>query len=333
MPFPLSDVRITTRRPTGADDEALPLLYPRLLRDAAFLPKIAIAISYFESMVGKERREFDPELLVQFFGDHKLARSIVASLARRYRYRTPPLEEVIKPGALLRLRRAGLDRPRLLRLELYDRANAEGPGFLATGRHADLHGKLERRFRLRRGDLDRLLHLDADEHAILTRVGPGADGSTGVGSAPEPKEVMAFYNFDALDTLLRRAEQVDLAVAGLTEDDRADLHARAAAEGVTVELKTGMRATLTRYRGRQDSMGLWSRHGRRVSRAVTALVRAHRPGVLDAAALIALKHKRALLNLTPELLEMLAFEDAAPDAVAVPSTATVPAVSSPSAAP
>jgi hypothetical protein len=88
--------------------------------------------------------EFDPELLVQFFGDHKLARSIVASLARRYRYRTPPLEEVIRPGALLRLRKAGLDEPRLLRLELYDRANADGPGFLATGRHADLHDDHDR---------------------------------------------------------------------------------------------------------------------------------------------------------------------------------------------
>ena len=326
MPFPLSDVRVTTRKPSGADEDALPLLYPRLLRDSAFLPKIAIAISYLESMVGKERREFDPELLVQFFGDHKLARSIVASLARRYRYRTPPLEEVIKPGALLRLRKAGLDQPRLLRLELYDRANAAGPGFLATGRHADLHGAIERRYRMRRGDLDRLLHLDADEHAILTRVGP----------TPEPREVMAFYNFDALDTLLRRAEQVDLALTGLTDDDRAALHARGEAEGVTVELKTGTRATLIRFRGRQDSMGLWSRHGRRVSSTVASVVRAHRQGVLDAAALIALKHKRALLKLTPELLEMLAFEDSAPDAVAIPTATNataVPAVSSPSAAP
>ena len=49
-----------------------------------------------------------------------------------------------------------------------------------TTRHlpsaAEVLGGLERRLRLRRGDLNRLLHLDAEEHAALTRVAP----------APEP---------------------------------------------------------------------------------------------------------------------------------------------------
>src|SRR5689334_7085666 len=99
MAFPLKDVRFTTRRRGGArsntstaeaahpegsatdggTEGSLPVLYPRLLRDTSIIPQIGIALGYFDSMVGKERREFDPELLVQFFGDHKVARCIVAS--------------------------------------------------------------------------------------------------------------------------------------------------------------------------------------------------------------------------------------------------------------
>ena len=53
--FSLSDVRVTSRRSRGGD----PILYPKLLRDSSILPKISIAIDYFESMLGRERRELD----------------------------------------------------------------------------------------------------------------------------------------------------------------------------------------------------------------------------------------------------------------------------------
>ena len=296
MAFPLSDIRLTTRRPRNAEDEdALPLLYPRLIRDNAMLPKLGIAIGYFESMVGKERREFDPELLVQFFADHKLARCIVSSLSRRYRFRPRLVEEIVTATALKRLRKAGLDHPRLLRLDLYDRANTSGGGFLCFENREDVHVAVEKKLSLRRGELERLLHLDADEHAVLERSG----------ESPSPADVVRFYNFDVLDTLLRRAEQVDLALAGLTPADLDGIRAVCDEQGVLLEVKSGTRATLIRLRGRPDSMGIWSRHGRRVSRATVEIVRRHRAAILDAGALVALKHKRACLKLTPDLLEML----------------------------
>ena len=301
MAFPLKDVRLTTRKQSGAAEDALPVLYPRLLRDAAFLPKIGITVNYFESLLGKPRRDFDSELLVQFFGDHKLARSIVASLARRYRFHTPTLESVVTPTALLRLRRAGLDQPRLLRLELYERANREASGFLALPEQLPMHEKIERRLRLRRGELDRLLHLDAAENAVLVRVGPS--------QPPEPREVMDYYNFDALDTLLRRAEQIDLALAGATEHDLDAIRTTCSEEAVALETKTGAHATLVRLRGRQDSMGLWSRHGRRVSRCAVRLTQTYRERILDAGALIALRQKRALLKLTPQVLDALLLDE------------------------
>jgi predicted nuclease of restriction endonuclease-like RecB superfamily len=300
MAFPLKDIRVTTRRARGADEDALPQVYPRLLRDGAALAKIGIAVGYFESMVGKERREFEPELLVEFFGDHKLARCIVASLARHYRFRPRLVEQVVTPAALKKLRRAGLEAPRALRLELYDRANEQAGGFLAPEARDGVHGALEKRLGLRRGQLELLLHLDADEHAVLAREG----------EAPANEQVVAYYNFDVLETLLRRAEQVDLALP-LADDEEQALRELCGALDVAAEVKRGARAALVRLRGRQDSMGLWSRHGRRVARAVVGIVRRHRAALMDAAARVALRDKRAVLRLTPDLLDMLLLPEPA----------------------
>jgi hypothetical protein len=68
--------------------------------------------------------------LVHFFGDYKVARGMVASIGRTYRYRTPPLSEVVSGTAWTRLLRAGVDRPGLLRIMLWDAANADRAGFL-----------------------------------------------------------------------------------------------------------------------------------------------------------------------------------------------------------
>jgi len=300
MAFPLEDIRLTTRRPrSDQDEETLPLVYPRLLRegrDSAVLPKLGIAINYFEGMTGKERREFDPELLVQFFGDHKLARCVVGSLARCYRFRTRLLEEVVTAPELARLRKKGLDHPRLLRLTFYDHANATNNGFLSFESHDEAYATIERRLGLRRGELERVLHLDAHEHALLERLSD---------VDPNPAEVMRFYNFDVLDTLLRRAEKVDIALSGLTAEELDAVSTLCAGQDVTMEMKSGARASLVRLRGRQDSMGIWSRHGRRVAHCVVEIVRRHRAAILDAGALVSLKHKRARLKLTPDLLEML----------------------------
>ena len=71
----MRDVRFSTRR---SDGEVA--IYPRLMRDRAILPKVQFAIRYFETMLGRERRELDSEMLVHFFADQKLA-SLVAWMA------------------------------------------------------------------------------------------------------------------------------------------------------------------------------------------------------------------------------------------------------------
>jgi hypothetical protein len=107
MALSAKDVRFTTRRAGDGD----PLLYPRLLKDRAILTSIDVALQYFETMVGEQRRALDPEALVHFFGDYKVARGMVASLGRTYRYRTPTVEEVVTRVAWRRLQRAGLTGP------------------------------------------------------------------------------------------------------------------------------------------------------------------------------------------------------------------------------
>ena len=95
-------------------------------------------------MVGEERRALDPEALVHFFGDYKVARGMVASLGRVYRYRTPSVEELVTrtPGA------APAGRPGAagaLRVLLWDEANADRSGFLDGERRLQVIGALEGR--------------------------------------------------------------------------------------------------------------------------------------------------------------------------------------------
>jgi predicted nuclease of restriction endonuclease-like RecB superfamily len=309
MAFPLKDVRFTTRRPSRRDDvagvdgqdghqePAARLLYPRLLRERGVLPKVSIAITYFESMVGRERQDFDAEVLVQFFGDHKLARCIVACLARSYRYRTPPLEEVVSRTSWQRLQRAGIDSSKALRYRLYERLNDGGRGFLPGGEREAVYGELEGKFKLRRGEFERLLYLDADEHAVLTRVG----------EAPRAEDVVAQYNFGVLETLLRHAELVELELDSrlLGATVTAAIRRLCAINQVENQLQSDGGRRRLQLRGGQDALGVWARHGRRVARTVVQLLERARPLVTDGTARVSLRDRRATLRLTPEVLDIL----------------------------
>src|ERR687884_1718151 len=114
MPLAVKDVRFTTRRA----GDGTPMLYPRLLRDRSILASIDVALQYFETLLGSARRELDPEALVHFFGDYKVARGMVASLGRVYRYRTPRLDQVVTRTAARRLQRVGVGTPGDLRVLL-----------------------------------------------------------------------------------------------------------------------------------------------------------------------------------------------------------------------
>jgi hypothetical protein len=60
-----------------------------------------------------------------------------------------------------------------------------------------------------------------------------------------------------------------------------------------------------RLLGRQDALGVWARHGRKVARTVVQLLERARPLVVDGIATISIRDRRALLRLTPEALDLL----------------------------
>jgi hypothetical protein len=292
MTFPLKDLRLTSRR--EADGQRR--LYPRLMRDRSVLPKIEIAVRYFESMVGRRRAELEPETLVHFFGDHKLARCAVACLGRAYRFREPTIAECVSRTAHRRLLRVGVDTPRALRLLLFDRVNAADGGFLDGETRQPRYETLERELGLRRGQLDQLLWLDAGGQAILTRVGP----------PPEPEDVAAQHNVGVLLSLLRYAERVELDLAPLTPAARDGVGRIAAVNGVGARLEEGRLGARLVIDGRQDALGTWARHGRRVARVVVELAERD-PGLVRGGAVrLSLRERVGLVRLTSELLDVLA---------------------------
>jgi predicted nuclease of restriction endonuclease-like RecB superfamily len=286
MAFPLKALRLTSRRAGGETQ-----VYPRLLRDRSWLPKIQIAISYFEQMLGRERHELEVETLVHFLGDHRLARCVVLAMARSYRFRSPTIEEVVSRTAFRRMQRLGVAAPMGLRLRLYDQANERTDGFASTESRPELFETIERDLRLRKGELERLLVLDAEEHSQLIRVG----------ERPRPEDVAAQYNLSVLDTLLRHAERIELRLADGSRHFVDGLAELAEVGGIEARLAGG---TAT-FQGRQDAMGLWSRHGRRVARALIQTLERDRASVLDGTAWLRLRDRVVRLQLTAELIDLL----------------------------
>lgn len=291
MALSVKDVRFTTRRDGNAD----PLLYPRLLKDRAILTSIDVARQYFETMLGEERRSLDPEALVHFLGDYKVARGMVASLGRTYRYRAPTVEEVVTRTAWRRLQRAGLEGPGALRVLLWDAANADRAGFLDGERRTEVFGGLEGKYGLRAGQLDRLVALDAPEHAILTRLG----------QPPTAADVLAEYRRGAVAALLAHAERVELSLGRGAVGQLERIGVLAGIERVDVDLVAEAGYGRLAVRGRPDAFGSWARQGRRVARFVARLLERLGEHVEDGTATIMVRGRRARLRLTGETLASL----------------------------
>jgi hypothetical protein len=291
MPLSVKDVRFTTRRNGDGD----PLLYPRLLKDRSILASIDVALQYFETMVGEERRALDPEALVHFFGDYKVARGMVASIGRTYRYRTPSVEEMVTRAAWRRLQRAGLHGPGALRARLWDEANADRSGFLDGERRPRVIGSLEGQYGRRAGQLDRLIALDAPEHAVLTRLG----------EAPRPADVLAEYRRGVVTALLAHAERVELTLGRGAAGHLGRIRVLAEVERVDVDLDAEAGGGRVAVRGRPDAFGSWARHGRRVARFVARLLERAGPQVEDGAATVITRGRHARLRLSGETLDAL----------------------------
>jgi hypothetical protein len=251
----LTDLRKTTRRLVKDDD--LRVVYPRFLRDRSLAPRIELATRYLEKMVGHARRELDQEVVTQLFGDHKLARCIVACLAASYRYRPRSFGEVVTPELVTRLAAQGISAPLELRLWLYRRANQALPGFVGGEERAPFLRMAGEGLGVAPEEIETLISLDDPAQAMLTRIGP----------IPTADNVRARYNYEVTAALLANAADVRVSLANKPHDPAA-IHLLAEQLGVEITL-TNRELTLA---GRQDAFGGWARHGGRVVRLLATLL-------------------------------------------------------------
>ncbi len=137
MSFKITDFKKTTRTAGGER-----LLYPYQIRDDRYTAAIGYALAYYERMVGRRRAEFEAETLLEFFGDARLARGLVACLARTYAWRAQTFAEALgEPGAQA-LRRAGISTPAALRARLYGLANGRYGGVILPHEREEAIGYL-----------------------------------------------------------------------------------------------------------------------------------------------------------------------------------------------
>nr|MDQ2687736.1 DUF790 family protein [Armatimonadota bacterium] len=223
MAFRLEDFKKTSRK--AASGSNVPAsVYPHQIKDKKAVARLEIAIRTFDALVGKRRGEMNPQTMVDFFGDPRLARGIVACLGQYYKYQTPRFADIVETDGAQRLGEANLATPMALRAHTYAHVNARHGGFLAESQRAACYAELAAPFCLSAHLWDSLLHLDAEENQVLTR--PGA--------APTPADIVALYNFHALDTCLRRAEKIVLNGLSLSASEASDVRALAKALGVKV---------------------------------------------------------------------------------------------------
>lgn len=254
MAFRLVDIKKTVR--ARGDGERY--LHPRFLDGAAMAGAVDLALAYFDARLGRKRRDFEPEMLVRFFGDPKVARGIVDCLGTVYCWRTQYFADALKPRELLRLGLRNIRTASDLRLYLFDLVDQVAAGFLA-GEHEDRLQEHARRLGIAPAKLDQLFALDAEENAVLVRVG----------DTPEAAHIVAEYNFRLVHAVLRNCELLEFPAP--TPEASAALVEACRSNGVQTEEERG---TL-RLQNRPDALGSYARWGHWLARATYEAASTH----------------------------------------------------------
>jgi hypothetical protein len=334
MAFSSGDFKKTTRK--GADGRQL---YPYQIKDGRYTASIAYAIAYYDRMVGRRRSEFEADTLLEFFGEPRLARGLVACLARTYAWRTQTFAEALGEDTAGALRAADVYTPADLRARWYGLANGRYDGFILPGERAEALEFLCRKLRNAEageardnaetgaaysvgGDaviasesassarsassailpshIEIALTLDAEDRQVLTKIGP----------TPEADEIVARYNYHSLETALIHSEAVRLRLRGPVWSIIRSTHALARRYRLHYEVSS-MPRTLFDERlelvlhGGKDALGSWTRAGRRLVRALLRLLASHPGCMVDGEARVQLKGEALLLKLDARALDVL----------------------------
>jgi len=285
----LTDLRKTTRHSGNGRT-----LHPHFLRDRSLAPRIEMAIRYLDSMLDRPRRELDQEAIVQLFGDHKVARCIVACLAASYRHRCRSFAEVLSATQVTTLNGMGITTPSELRLWLFRRANIELSGFAGGTERALFLRQAGNALGLTVEDIEMLLALDGPEQAILVRTGP----------PPTADDVIARFNYQVAAAVLANAPIVRVALTQVP-DDATTIGELCAAAGVRAEL---VGRELVLY-GQQDALDGWARYGVRIARLLTSLLVCGLPASAGEALVAAPHGEQWHFHLNAETLSYLGLSE------------------------
>jgi hypothetical protein len=298
MSFSTADFKKTSRK---VGDKRV--LYPHQLRDDRYLAAISYAVDYYERMAGRPRREMQADTLLEFFGDPKLARGIVACLGRTYLWHQPDISEVVDAETYAALCELGLDRPAAVRQYLYRYVNAHHHGFLpAVGRTTVLEA-LCADLPVDRRTLETLLTLDAAEHAILTKVA----------GMPSARDIVALYNYHSIETALRASSALRLTLNGPIWTIVRTVHNISKRYGLRYSIEHGagglFAGTVTiEWIGKRDVLGGYSRYGRRVVRALLRLLAAHPDAPVEGEATVHLAGSMYSYTLNKAVLSILGVQ-------------------------
>lgn len=311
MAFKLADFKKTTR---GSGETRV--IYPHQIRDDRHTAAISYALAYFERMVGRRRGEFEVDALLEFFGDPRLARGLVACLAGTYTWRSPDFAEALGAPAAEALHRAGVERPADLRARLYELVNTHHGGFVVPAERTavlrELGNSLAAKDKhparqsvvLTPEQIDLALGLDAEDQQLLVKLGP----------TPAPDEVVARYNYHSIETALCYAEKVHLRLVGPVWPMLRSAHnlARRYRLSYSVgDLPSSLfddRLDLT-FHGRKDALGGWGRAGRRMARALLRLLAAHPGCAREGEALTHAGGRKSTLRLDTRALRTIGATD------------------------
>ncbi|HEU5099077.1 MAG TPA: DUF790 family protein, partial [Roseiflexaceae bacterium] len=327
MAFKTTDFKKTTRMTDGQR-----VLYPYQIKDDRYTASIGYAIAYYERMVGRRRAEFEAETLLEFFGDPRLARGLVACLARTYAWREQSFADVLGDETAHALWRAGLTSPAGLRAKLYGLANGRYGGVILPHERAEalefLCHKINTEIREKTNDqgprtnaqttdiglsslvvgltpaqFERALTLDSEEQHVLVKLGP----------TPEPSDIVALYNYHSLETALCHAEILRLRLRGPVWNIIRSVHNLARRYRLRYEVSGAPRTLfddrieLALHGGQATGNAVRSaaRTGRRVVRALLRLLAAHPDSLTGGEALVQIKGQKLTLKLDGRAVQVL----------------------------
>jgi predicted nuclease of restriction endonuclease-like RecB superfamily len=302
MSFRLADLKKSVRK-SGDGHRITPALLDG--RQSTF--QIEFVLQQFEGHLGKQRRLLDPDLLLDFVGDARLGRGLLATLAQWYRMRARTFPEVLGAEPAARLAERGIAVPMDLRAWLYAAVNRGGKGYLDPEAAPVFWQSEARALGLKAKELSPLTLLDRAEEAVLVRTGP----------RPTAEDVMAAYNARAHTTLLRSATEITLRCgAGSALIRRAAL-----AWAAPLDVEWSVDGDTLRLAGRADALGCWTRHGRRVERAALELLALPDLEVREARGRLLVSEKRAQFHWKADTLAVLgagsgaALDEALPERI------------------